>query len=196
MFGSDALELNFSRNSEVLGKMLTFNGNENDISDASKRDDYDTPPRRCPGYGYALDIIQFLVDRYAPQECSDAESYITQERFEQIGRKETGFMKFVLKMGKKTYAENNRYFPHASEVKHPLDTRGKALSPTEIAVGGIRSMPEYGTSEMANRLGNASFGALRILTMCFLFMDRRGRPYGGHFEGRAHIRGSRELSHY
>ena len=152
-FGLDAGELNFDRSTEVVGKMLTFNGNSNDIAHGIEVGDHDTPPRRCPGYGYALDILEFLVDRYAPHDHNDPGSYITPERFEQIKRKGNGFLKFVLKMGKKTYAANNRYFPSASEVQHPLDTKGKALNPVEIAIGGIRTMPEYGKSRWQGRLG-------------------------------------------
>jgi hypothetical protein len=126
--------------------MMTFNGNEKEIMEATKKGQYDSPPRRCPGWSYALEIIEFLVTRYCPLDLASSKSLpvITPERLCEIQSKETFFMKFVLKMGQLTYAENNKYFPHASDVKHPLDTQGIALGASEIIASGTRSIPLYG----------------------------------------------------
>lgn len=144
VFGEDASVLNFDRDPFVLGKMMTFNGNYNDIAQGEKDKRYDCPPRRCPGYSYAIDIIQFLVDRYCPA-CDENIASISEERLAEIQRKETFFIKFVLKMGQVTYSRNNKYFPHASEVKHPLDTNGRKIGSLMITASGYRSIPLYGT---------------------------------------------------
>jgi hypothetical protein len=144
VLGEDADALNFDRDPFVLGKMLTFNGNHNDIHRAIAEGDHDTPPRRCPGYGNAMDIIEFLVDRYCPKVNME-EASIAPERLDEIQRKESWFMKFVLKMGQATYNENNKYFPHASEVKHPLDTNGRKIGSLMISAAGDRHIPVYGT---------------------------------------------------
>lgn len=98
VFGADAEKLNFNRDPSVLGHMLTFNGNETDISLGIARDDHDSPPRRCPGYGNALAIIKFLIDRYRPQSPDEIPK-IPQARLAEIKSMETLFQKFVLKMG-------------------------------------------------------------------------------------------------
>jgi hypothetical protein len=145
-FGPDAGEHNFDRDASVLGKMITFNGNQNDIAKAIEVGDHDTPPRRCPGYGYTLDIIEFLVHRYKPADMSFTVSdYISEERYSQIRRQESPFMKIALAVGSKVYVASNKYFPHASEVKHPLDTKGEPLDFFEFsACGRSRQMPNNG----------------------------------------------------
>lgn len=151
VFGPDAEVLNFDRDPTVLGKMMTFNGNHNDIVRAGDKGDFDTPPRRCPGYGNAMDIIEFLVDRYCPTPNEDIAS-VPPARIDEIQRKETWFMRFVLKMGQITYASNNKYFPHASEVKHPLDTNGRKIGSLMIAAAGDRNIPVYGTYNLCTML--------------------------------------------
>jgi hypothetical protein len=144
VFGEDAEVFNFHRDEFVLGKMLTFNGNHNDIVRAGAKGVYDTPPRRCPGYSNSMDIIEFLVDRYCPKVNME-EASVAPERFDEIRRKETWFMKFALKMGQVAYKENNKYHPHASEVKHPLDTNGRKIGSLMMHVAGDRHIPVYGT---------------------------------------------------
>jgi hypothetical protein len=146
VFGSDAEEYNFDRDASIVGRMLTFNGNQNDIAIAIDAGDHNSPPRRCPGYGYALDIIEFLVDRYAPNDNNiSLSNYISPERLREIKGKETSFMKIALTVGSKIYVVNNRYFPQASEVKHPLDVKEKPLNFSEIsACGRVRHLPQYG----------------------------------------------------
>lgn len=155
VFGANANELNFDRNPSVQYQMMTFNGNEKEIMNATKNGQYDSPPRRCPGWSYVLDIIEFLVTRYCPLASSESPPMITLERLSEIQSKETIFMKFVLKLGQFTYAENNKYFPHASDVKHPLDTEGRELGYREINASGTRSIPLYGTrNETSLRLNS------------------------------------------
>jgi hypothetical protein len=126
--------------------MMTFNGNLNEIRHGESDHNYDFPARRCPGYSYALDIILFLVDRFRPpNQCSG--SCVSDERLTEISNKETLFMKFVLKMGQVTYSENNKYFPQASEVKHPMDSNGRKLGRTKIKAAGERYIPIYGKSQ-------------------------------------------------
>jgi hypothetical protein len=144
VFGEDAEVFNFDRDPSVLGKILTFNGNYNDIVRAGAEGVYDTPPRSCPGCSNAMNIIEFLVDRYCPKDNME-EASIAPERLDEIQRKESWFMKFVLKMGQATYNENNKYFPHASEVKHPLDTNGRKIGSLIISAAGDRHIPVYGT---------------------------------------------------
>jgi hypothetical protein len=146
VFGANASELNFERDPAVQYQMMTFNGNEKEIMESTKKDQFDSPPRRCPGWSYALDIIEFLVTRYCPPDLTSSTSppVITPDRLYEIQSKQTIFMKFVLKIGQLTYAENNKYFPHASDVKHPLDTQGRALGSSEVNASGTRSIPLYG----------------------------------------------------
>ena len=145
VFGEDAAVINVDRDPKVTGRMLTFNGNLNDIHHGEKDGNYDFPARRCPGYGYALDIILFLVDRYCPPRKGDGLT-ISDERLAEVTRKETNFMKFVLYMGQVTYSENNKYFPQASEVEHPMDSNGRKLGSTKIKAAGERYIPIYGMS--------------------------------------------------
>lgn len=143
VFGEDAGVLNFDRPFEVLGRMMTFNGNENDIIEGMKKGDPNMPVRRCPGYDYALSIIEFLVDRFMPPDQPPiSDDY--KKRLDEIKSKESYFMRFVLWTGKKTYAENNEYFPHASEVIHPMDTAGEKLGSEKIIAAGGRTIPKYG----------------------------------------------------
>jgi hypothetical protein len=143
VFGHDAEELNFDRDITVLGRMLTFNGNQNDIVHGIEKGDYNSPPRRCPGYSDALAIIKFLVNRYRPRPVGDVPT-ISQARLEEIKSKESFFQKFVLNMGQATYKETNKYFPTASDVKHPLDTNGKSIGCLPVVAAGERTIPVYG----------------------------------------------------
>lgn len=141
VFGADAGDLNFQRDWDTLKQMLTFNGNLNEVERAGK--DFNSPPRRCPGYENAVAIIEFLVDRYRPK-VSDEVPDISQARLQEIEGKQTDFQKFVLKMGKITYDKANKYFPTASDVRHPLDTTGRQLGSLAIVAAGRRSIPIYG----------------------------------------------------
>ena len=144
VFGADASELKFDRDPSVQYQMLTFNGCEKEIMASTEKGQYDSPPRRCPGWSYALDIIEFLVTRYCPPDPASLGGNIMPKRLQEIQAKETGFMKIVLKLGQFTYAENNKYFPHASDATHPLDTKGRALGSNEVNASGTRSIPLYG----------------------------------------------------
>ena len=132
MFGEDAEEHNFRRDPSILGKMITFNGNWNGI------DGGNSPPRRCPGAHIAVEIIEFLVDRFKPREV------VQPDNLDEIQRDESPFMKFVLKMGRRNYAKNNTFFSHASDVKHPLDTDGRSLGSEKIVASGERYIPVNG----------------------------------------------------
>ena len=122
--------------------MLTFNGNINGIERA---DHFNSPPRRCPGYENATSIIEFLIDRYCPKSPCDAPD-ITQRRLTEVKANETSFQKFILKMGRITYDQANKYFPTASDVKHPLETTGKKIGSMDIVAAGERKIPVYGRS--------------------------------------------------
>lgn len=145
VFGEDAQVVNIDRPDKVLGNMMTFNGNQNDIAEGldEKPANHDKPVRRCPGYGYSLDIIEFLVDKFLPPDEPPIDDDM-EARLKEIEGKESFFMRFVLKMGKKTYASNNKYFPHASEVLHPMDTAGTALGSSKVVAAGGRKIPCYG----------------------------------------------------
>lgn len=146
VFGDDAAEINLDRDPSVIGKMLSFNGCYNDIQSAIRRQpqNLNSPPRRCPGYGYGLDIVQYLVDRYMPVDSYPG-AQISAERLENIQKRESWFLWFVLRIGRATYAANNRYFPHASEVKHPRDTLETTLGTYTVHAAGERSIPIIGT---------------------------------------------------
>ena len=132
MFGAKADQHNFDRDPSDLGKMITFNGNWNGI------DGGNSPPRRCPGAHIAVEIIEFLVDRFKPREV------VQPDNLDEIQRDESPFMKFVLTMGRRNYARNNTYFSHASDVKHPLDTNGLSLGSEKIVASGERYIPVNG----------------------------------------------------
>ncbi|KAG7344774.1 hypothetical protein IV203_032305 [Nitzschia inconspicua] len=142
VFGTDAGKLNFQRDPDKLKQMLTFNGNINQIEAAGES--FNFPPRRCPGYENATAIMEFLVDRYRPKFSIDSEMHdIPQARLEEIKCSQTTFQNFVLMMGKITYAEANKYFPTASDVKHPLDSTGRNIGHLSIVAAGKRSIPVY-----------------------------------------------------
>jgi hypothetical protein len=143
VFGVDAAELNFQRDSDKIEQMLTFNGNIGGYLRDGKEGYSNSSPRRCPGYMYALEIIVFLTDRYCPERSSEVPS-IPQARLEELKARQTPFQKFVLMMGKITYNEVNKYFPTASDVKHPLDTAARRLGSLNIVAAGKRSIPVYG----------------------------------------------------
>lgn len=130
---------------------MTFNGNDNEIVESNCPN---IPVRRCPGRGYALDIIEFLVDRYLPPIEPPIDIDMSQ-RLDEIASRESFFMKFVLFMGKVTYAENNKYFPHASEVIHPMDTAGRKLGATKILAAGGRMIPQHGKPPYRFRRGSS-----------------------------------------
>ncbi|KAG7370111.1 hypothetical protein IV203_027857 [Nitzschia inconspicua] len=142
VFGTDAAKLNFQRDPDKLKQMLTFNGNINQIEAAGKS--FNFPPRRCPGYENATAIMEFSVDRYRPKLSIDSEMHdIPQARLDEIKCSQTTFQKFVLMMGKITYDAANKYFPTASDVKHPLDTTGRNVGHLSIVAAGKRSIPVY-----------------------------------------------------
>lgn len=141
VFGEDAEMVNIERPDEVLGGMMSFNGNQNDIAEGS-----DKPVRHCPGYDTSLDIIEFLVDRYMPPVEPPIDIGM-ESRLKEIKAQESFVMKFILKVGKKTYTENNKYFPHASEIVHPFDTAGTALGSGTIVTAGERTIACYGESK-------------------------------------------------
>jgi hypothetical protein len=143
VFGADAAELNFQRDSDKIEQMLTFNGNIGGYLSHDNEDHSNSPPRRCPGYIYALEIIEFLMDRYSPELPSDVPS-IPQGRLAEIRARQTPFQTFVLMMGKITYNDVNKYFPTASDVKHPADTAARRLGSLNIVAAGKRSIPVYG----------------------------------------------------
>ena len=171
VFGDDASSLNFDRDPFITGQMLSFNANYNEIHASSQMGNNDSPPRRCPGekesrgevyfsmwgrpltnmnlfsacsgYSIALDIIEFLVNRYFPVNV-ELPPTVSDKRLQEISKKESRFTQFVLHMGRKVYTENNQYFPHASEVKHPLDTAGCNLGSIKISAAGYRTIPAYG----------------------------------------------------
>jgi hypothetical protein len=194
VFGEDAEVLNFDRESFVLGKMLTFNGNHNEIVRAGAKGDFDAPPRRCPGYSNAMNIIEFLVDRYCPNVSKNAVS-VAPERLDEIQRKETLFMKFVLKMGQMTYAENNKYFPHASEVKHPLETNGRKIGSLKIPAAGDRHIPVYGMYRDVSAATTTSSIHQSISNHALLFY-RRGCPGSRLDQGSIYIQSPFHGSHH
>lgn len=143
VFGADAGEINFHRDPTIVKQMLTFNGNLSEVEAAGC--DFNSPPRRCPGYENAIAIMEYLIDRYCPKASTEV-CDISQARLEEVKANETFFQKFVLMMGKITYNEANKYFPTASDVKHPLDTTGRKLGSLDIIAAGERSIPVYGKS--------------------------------------------------
>ncbi|KAG7345038.1 hypothetical protein IV203_032569 [Nitzschia inconspicua] len=66
---------------------------------------------------------------------------IPQARVEEIKCSQATFQKFVLMMAKITYDAANKYFPTASDVKHPLDTTGRNIGHLSIVAAGKRSIP-------------------------------------------------------
>jgi len=144
-FGPDAAIVKPDRDPAIQYQQLTFNGNENDIKLGASQGRPNFPVRRCPGWGIALDIIEFLVDRYAPPPDADrADELISDERMEEVKSRQSKFMSQVLDKGVSVYNENNKYFPHASEVRHPLDTKGRPPGHLNINVCGSRQIPKYG----------------------------------------------------
>ena len=141
VFGDDAGELNFNRDWETLKHMLTFNGNLNTVEHAGKN--FNAPPRRCPGYENAMEIMEFLVERYSPKISVDVPE-VSQGRLQEIKGKQSSFQKFALVLGKSNYDRANKFFPTASDVKHPLDTTGRRLGSVPIVAAGNRSIPMYG----------------------------------------------------
>ena len=138
VFGADAECFVFDRPDQQLGLMMTFNGTDNKIVHSNN---LNTPVRRCPGRGFALDIIEFLVDRFLPPDHPLIDEDVS---IAEIATRETFFMKIVLGLGKATYSQNNKYFPHASQVLHPMDTAGKKLGSEPIVACGGRLIPRYG----------------------------------------------------
>lgn len=145
VFGPDANELNFERDRSVLGQMLSFNGNENAIR---KTQASDIPARCCPGYGSALSIVEFLVDRYGPQDDAEdvnSEFLISSERMSEIRSKESFLVKAALNIGSVTYSLHNKLFAHAADVSHPLDSNGKSFAGAiTVNASGKREIPVYG----------------------------------------------------
>jgi len=198
VFGPDADTLNFNRDMEVIGKMMTFNGNRNDIALGMAENEPNKPPRRCPGYANAMSIIIYLVDRFAPcAECLDAANAISEERLVEIHRKETLFQKFVLKMGQLTYNENNKYFPHASEVKHPMDCNGRKLGSLRIPAAGDRYIPVYGKCFHSIDFDSAGLGSLSMeLHLPTLHFRRRGCGDDPKLQGQTDIHGVEDHTYH
>lgn len=158
VFGDDAHLVNFDRDPATLMKNLTFNGCQQEIHEAMSEENpnSDFPIRRCPGYSYALDIIEFLADRFMPDDDIPG-AQISTEQMQQIQNRESMFVKYILRRGRSIYAQNNKYFPHPSCVKHPMDTAGCELGSRSISAAGRRTIPVVG------KLLSLSFSQFPIL---------------------------------